>query len=204
MRSFLVRTKQNLLRIEVYLKFIEKKEIKLDKKLFLKMCKEGCVNYEKKYSCPPFSPEFEQIMGDCQGLFIVLFLCKMSQINSTEYNKIRIANVIMKSRLDRLMRVLESKFKTSYLSTGSCRLCKPCKLKLDKPCSHPDKRRYSLESVCIDCDYLTKKLFNLPLVWYKNKKAPQYSCVVCGLICNKKESKKIEKEVNLFVMKDEI
>ena len=41
---------------------IEKDKIKTDKKRFLEMCKNGCKNYNKKYSCPPKSPDFNFII----------------------------------------------------------------------------------------------------------------------------------------------
>jgi len=193
MSSFNIKTNQNNLKINYYMNFIGKQEISIKKQLFNEMCKKGCVNYNKKYSCPLFTPRFEILTKDCQGLLIILFQCPLEQIDSTEYNKVRIANVVMKSRIDKLMRILENKFKTTFLSTGSCRLCKPCKLKLNQPCAHPDKKRYSLESIGVDCDILSKHLFNIPMLWYKEKKAPEYSCVVCGLLCNSEDVNKIKK-----------
>ena len=194
-KSFKIRTENNSLRIEYLFDFIAKDKIKVDKLLFEKMCREGCVNYNKKYSCPPFSPSFNILCRDFEGLFVVMFVCRLNQISSTEYNKIRIANVIMKSRIDKLMRELEEKTNLKYLSTGSCRLCKPCKLKLKQPCKHPNKRRYSLESTGIDCNTLVEKLFKIKLQWYRDKKAPEYTCVACGLICNKGDVKNIEKNI---------
>jgi hypothetical protein len=31
---------------------------------------------------------------------------------------------------------------------------------------------------------LSKRLFNIPLLWFREEKAPEYSCVLAGLICN--------------------
>lgn len=199
MDSFKIKTKQNNLSISCYKGFIPKKDIKIERKLFAKMCKQGCKNYSKKYSCPPFTPDFEKITNKHEGLFIVLFLCNLEEINSTEYNKIRIANVVMKSRLMKLMRYLEDKHKTIFLSTGSCNLCKPCKLKLKLPCTHPQKRRYSLESIGIDCNHISEKLFSKPLLWYKDKKAPKYTCVMCGLMSNANDEEPIKKDVTSWL-----
>ncbi len=199
MASFEIQTPKNKFKIEYFSCFIEKEKVKTNKELFSNMCEEGCKNYGKKYSCPPFSPNFINIIKNHKGLFIVLFLCKLNQINSTQYNKIRIVNVVMKSRIIKLMRLLENKFKTIFLSTGSCNLCKPCQLKLNKPCKHPNKKRYCLESTGIDCDYLSKKLFKTHLLWYKNKKAPEYTCVMCGLLCNKNQIENIKKEAEKII-----
>jgi predicted metal-binding protein len=199
MNSFKVKTENNNLKINYYFEFIKKQDIKQDKELFNKMCKKGCKNYNKKYSCPPFVPKLNILLKDNDGLYMVLFLCNLNQINSTEYNKVRIANVVMKSRIIKLMREVEQKFNTIFLSSGSCNLCKPCKLKLNLQCKHPDKRRYSLEAAGIDCHCISKRLFNIPLLWYKNKKAPRYTCVICGLICQKKQKQRIKTEIEKFI-----
>jgi len=193
-------TNQNNLKINTYSKFIDKDEVVAKKQLFNNMCKKGCKNYNKKYCCPPLTPDFNNLIKNNQGLFVVLFVCNLDQINSTEYNKVRIANVVMKSRVIKLMRHLEEKFNTIFLSTGSCNLCKPCQLKLNKPCKHPKKRRYCLESVGVDCNNLSKKLFNIPLLWYKNKKAPEYTLVICGLVCNKEKAEEIEKQTKKWLL----
>lgn len=191
--EFEVKTPSNHVKVEVYSGFIDKKEIRTDRKLFSEMCKK-CRNYNKKYSCPPKSPDFNLICSK-EGLFIVLFKISLSQISSTEYNKVQIASSILKSRIDRLMRLLEEKLKTKYLTSGSCRLCKPCCLEKNLPCKHPEKMRFSLESTGIDCNFISEKLFKFPLLWFKNKKAPEYACALAGLISDKKDKETIESEL---------
>jgi predicted metal-binding protein len=195
MHSFKIKTPQNEVIIDYFFEFISKEQVPVNRVLFEEMCKKGCKNYNNKYSCPPFTPKFEYLIKNREGLFIILFSSPLSNIKSSEYNKVRIANSVMKSRMLKLMYYLESKFNTQFLSSGSCNLCKPCKCKLKLPCKHPDKRRYSLESIGIDCNKLSKDLFNHPLTWYKNKKAPEYSCIICGLICNQSQIQEIEKEI---------
>lgn len=195
MPSFNARTEENDLTIDYYASFIKKQDISVDKLKFKGLCESGCRNYNQKYSCPPFSPSFESLASNHEGLFVLMFRCRLDQISSAGYNKVRIANAVMKSRIDRLMRELESKFKTTFLSTGSCRLCRPCKCKSNQPCRHPDKRRYSLEAVGIDCNHLSESLFNIPLQWFRDKRAPEYTCVLCGLFSDKEDAREIEKEI---------
>jgi hypothetical protein len=106
------------------------------------------------------------------------------------------------------MRVLEKQFKTKFLSSGSCRLCKPCNLQNNLPCKHPKEMRFSLESTEIDCNDLSTKLFNTPLLWFKNNKAPEYTCILAGLISNKNEEQHIitelEKSINTLFINPEI
>lgn len=199
MQSFTIKTENNKLKVEYFSKFIEKEKIKTDNQLFSKMCKEGCKNYGTKHSCPPASPSLNELIRDYEGLVVVMFKCSLREIKSTEYNKVRIANAAIKSRIIRLMQHLQEHSNNGFLSTGSCNLCKPCKLKLKKACAHPEKRRYSLEATGVDCNALTKELFKTKLVWHKDKRAPEYTCVVCGLICNKKYAQNIEKKAKAWV-----
>ena len=187
--------------IEVYSDFIAKERIKIDKVCFSELCKK-CKNYNKKYACPPKSPDFNLICNK-EGVYIVLLKCNLEQIKNTgEYNKIRIANSILKSRIDRFMRSLEEKSgnKLKFLSSGSCRLCKKCNFQKNLPCKYPNKMRFSLEATGIHVEDLTKKLFDLPLLWYDSKKhlAPEYTCVVAGLMCDKKDVEKINYSSDSF------
>lgn len=168
------------------------KEIKVDKNLFQQMCRDGCPNYNQKFGCPPLSPQFNDVVNE-KELFLLAMVLKLNQFdnqNYQEYLKIRIANSVLKSRIEKVMRKLEKITKTKFLSTGACRLCKPCQKKIGKPCKHPDKRRYSLESLGVDCNHLTQEAFNFPLKWYKNKKAPKYTTVICGLLLKENQDLK--------------
>ena len=194
MKIFQVRTPLNLINIDYDFCLINRKDIQTNKELFDNLCRNGCPNFGKKYSCPPYSPKFEFLGKEFEYLFLARFSCDLNQINSNEYNKIRIANSVMKSRMDKLMRNLEEKIGGIFLSNGSCRLCKPCLCKEGKPCKHPKKRRYSLESTGINVDYLAEKYFNKKLLWYDSKlgKSPEYTCVVSALFCSKDNFEALE------------
>lgn len=198
-----VKSSTRAYNLEAYSSFIKKEEILVKKVLFSEMCEKGCKNYGNKFSCPPRTPCFDNLFSsrEKEGLLIVMFLMRTKEINSTEYNKIRIANSIMKSRIDKLMRILENKFETKFLSSGSCRLCRTCCLKLKKPCKHPEKMRYSLEATGIDCNSLSENLFNIPLLWFKQGKAPEYTCVLAGLFCDAQDAEEIKSQVESLLNK---
>ena len=65
-------------------------------------------------------------------------------------------------------------------------------MKIGKPCKHPDKMRYSLESTGVDCNFLSEELFGISLLWFKNGKAPENTCCMCGLMCNSFEAQAIK------------
>ena len=155
--------------------------VKTDKALFFNMCKGGCRNFNNKYSCPPCSPHFLQYTKNYKHLLVVLLKINLDQLNYKEYHKLRVGNAVIKPRIEKLMRSLEKNFDSKFLSTGACRLCKTCQKKLGKPCKRPKQMRFSLESVGVDCNKLVEDVFGFPLLWYKNKKAPEYTSVVSAL-----------------------
>ena len=185
---FYVQTPKHKLLIRYFMGILDIKSVKLNKRLFFKMCKEGCVNFDKKYGCPPNSGDFSDLVKKFDKLFVMLFTLEMSQFDKTnyqEYLKLRIANSVLKSRIEKVMRVIEEKYNGLFFGSGACRLCNSCNKKRDLPCKYPKRRRPSLEAAGVDCNYLTKKLFDIPLQWYKDKKCPEYTSAVCGLAVSK-------------------
>lgn len=188
-KSFNVKTPLHKFTVDYNYKFVNISDVKVEKLKFLDMCKKGCKNFENKYSCPPFSPDFEFLVKGCKKLFVVMLSFDLKQlVNSKykDYHKLKIGNAVIKPRIERLMRNLEIKFNTKFLGSGACRLCKPCVAAFNKPCKHPEKLRFSLESVGVDCNDLFCKLFGKELLWYSDKKAPLYTSVVAALLINNK------------------
>lgn len=197
-RVIIAETPKHELRIRAFFNSIKCSKVKIRKELFSRMCEESCRNFDKKYCCPPYAPRFEEFVRSYDRLLVVLFTLSLNQLNGfnyLDYHKLRIANIVLKSRIERFMRCLDEVFKTRFLSTGACRLCKPCKCKIGEPCKHPNKMRYSLESVGVDCDYLSRELFNIPLLWYEDKKAPEYTSVICAIPIKENKDAVVEEGV---------
>jgi predicted metal-binding protein len=156
-----------------------------NKDLFLELCRNGCQNYAKKWSCPPFAPSYAEYIDRWDYLTVFLFQVDMFQFFyiKNNYLKIKAANSILKSRADRFLRHLALQH-GGYISTGSCRLCKPCKCKLELPCTHPKNMSFSFEAMGINVDALVQNHFNTQLLWYKQGCLPKYTSVVCGLLSN--------------------
>jgi predicted metal-binding protein len=157
----------------------------MDKTKFDRMCLEGCPNYHHKWSCPPYSPDFERFASIWDNLYIVFMHTDLSQFSyiQNDYLKVKAANSILKSRADRYTRSMAKKH-GNYISTGSCRLCKPCKCKIGELCAHPEIMTYSYEALGIDVGQLVEEYFHKPLMWYKRDCLPQYTSVVSGILTN--------------------
>lgn len=150
---------------------------------FNELCKSGCLNYGKKWSCPPFTPSFEQYTNSYKYLSVCVLSINLSQFFyiKNDYLKVKAANIILKSRIDKVLRFL-SQYSDSYISTGSCRLCNPCKCKMHKECAKPDIMSYSFEALGVDVDFMVMSLFQHKLLWYKKGNLPEYTSVVAGLL----------------------
>jgi predicted metal-binding protein len=153
------------------------------KKTFEKMCAQGCPNYGMKWSCPPFAPSFQEWLQDETSLLVIMLSIRFDQFSyiKNDYLKVKAANSILKSRLDKVLRKTARLYNARYLSSGSCRLCKPCKCKHGLPCANPHIMSYSYEALGIDVSALVECCFDYPLLWYKKGYLPPYTCVVGGL-----------------------
>lgn len=170
---------------------IEKCAALVHKEKFDCLCKEGCSNYNRKWSCPPLSPAFEDVSNNYKYLYVFYLRISLDQLDyiKNDYLKIKAANSILKSRADGFLRYMISKSKNSkYISTGSCRLCKPCKLQKGLPCAHPNIMTYSFEALGVNVEALVNLCFQSPLQWYARGNLPMYTSVVCGLLTNEKLS----------------
>lgn len=157
----------------------------VNKTKFDHLCQIGCPNYAHKWSCPPFAPLFSDIACKWEKIYLVLMHADLEQFAyiKNDYLKVKAANSMLKSRADQFIREM-AKQHGGCISTGSCRLCKPCKCKIGMPCAHPNLMAYSFEALGVDVGQLVMTYFQKQLLWYKKKSLPQYTSVVCGILTN--------------------
>lgn len=185
--SFINRTPSAEISIHVKLAVIESRQLTEyeSKREIEKLC-EQCPTYGGKWSCPPHSPAFSQYnLDEYPYAAMILFSCDLDQFSytKTEYIKIKAANTIMKSRMDRLMRGLEQAADGVMISNGNCRLCNPCSKKKGESCKKPERMRFSMEALGLNVGRITSDIFSHELLWYKDKKIPRYlSAAACLLL----------------------
>lgn len=149
------------------------------------LCKDGCVNFGRKWSCPPASPSFASVS---RRFTVMTVLCYRITLDTWPdlhpFRAIKAANAVMKSELEKWLRGSRSD-EVFPLGTGSCRACKPCAKGKDLPCAKPEKRLYSLEATGVDAARLVHDCFGFPLQWYqRDAEPPEYTCAVCGILHN--------------------
>lgn len=165
---------------------IEEFESCIDTKTIRDLCALGCVNYGKKWSCPPYSPEIIDIIeaNSYNHVIIItsyIFLADMRYIKNS-YQQVKAANMILKSKCENYARTLEKLTDGYALLSGSCNLCKPCYKKRGLPCGKPKARRYSLESTGVNVACVSARFCKHELMWYKKGETLPYTSVVTAVL----------------------
>ena len=141
---------------------------------FTNLCKEGCPNYNSNYTCPPNSPNFQDYIKDYKYSFIIAMYMKISK-----HNTIVDAHQYLRSLLSDLLIPLEAKVNGLLTDGGRCLICKSCAYVDKLPCRFPQKMRFSMESMGIDLDGVSKDILNHSLTW--NEDENNY-CTVIGSV----------------------
>ena len=185
--SFVNRTPSAEISVRVRLTVLESRRLtEYENKREIDQLCEACPTYGGKWSCPPHSPAFSVYdLEEYPYAALVLFSCELDQFSytKTEYIRIKAANTILKSRMDRLMRGLEQAVGGVMISNGNCKLCNPCSKKKGEPCKKPERMRFSMEALGLNVGRITADVFGHELLWYKDKKIPRYlSAAACLLM----------------------
>lgn len=185
--SFIHQTPSAALLVQVKIKLVPSKElVPYENKQYISKLCTACPTYGKKWSCPPHSPALSDLdLSAYPHAALVLFWCELDQYDhaKTDYIKVKAANSVLKSRMDRFMRKMEDCLGGVLLSNGTCKLCRPCSGLAGQPCKRPEKMRFSMEALGLDVSRITEKEFEHPLLWYSSGKSPVYlSAVACLLM----------------------
>ena len=177
-------TRRYELHIHKFAKSLPTASFDVDYIKFSQLCRDGCRNYGLKYSCPPFSPAFTDFLTAASEALVICYKIDLSQFGPIAlYSRIRAANSILKSMLDRELTYFKMRgFKVA--GSGSCRACRVCGAKMGAACKKPDRRTYSLEALGADVASLVARLFGFQSEWYlPDRGRPEYTCTVGAVFC---------------------
>lgn len=179
-RTILIKVKGKVIDdISVFRNYYEREKVE-------NACKEGCPNYCNKWSCPPYAKSFLNSGKDYSKACLLCFSTEMEYYSDikNKYLAVKAANVTLKTLIEKCARSIEEYTNGYSLLSGSCRLCKPCHCKIKQPCKHPDKMRYSMEATGLNVQKLCFDFLEHSLLWYENKKVPQYTSVAVLILFN--------------------
>ncbi|HWQ77693.1 MAG TPA: DUF2284 domain-containing protein, partial [Anaerovoracaceae bacterium] len=92
-----------------------------------------------------------------------------------------------KKLFERLLE-LEKKYPGGIgMSAGDCHLCGKCTRSAGEACLHPDKMRYSIESLGGNLVKTTEELLGIELKWVEGK-LPEYLTIVTGFLTDDPEA----------------
>ena len=151
-----------------------------------KACKEGCVNYGKKWSCPPYSINFTTLSKKYSKAILFVFSTDLKYYVDikNKYTALKAANVTLKVLIEKCVRSIEEQIDGYSLLSGSCRLCKKCACKTNEKCRKPEKMRFSMEASGLNVVELCEELIGFKLLWYANKILPEYTSTVSMIMYN--------------------
>ena len=163
----------------------------VDVETFLECCK-TCPNYNKIWSCPTYDFDVLDYWKQYQTIALyghqIVFdeSAKNKQYTQEDLDNL-IDSVVSKEKqilTDHLL-LLEKEYPGSIsLSAGSCQLCGPnnCTKTEGLPCRHPEKLRYSIESLGGNVGKTISNSFHIELEWVEEGKLPNHFVLVCGLL----------------------
>ncbi|MEG6616824.1 DUF2284 domain-containing protein [Peptococcaceae bacterium 1198_IL3148] len=177
-----------------------KRLIKFEKQHF---CQPSCHNYNNKWSCPPHNLTFSQYAKGYPCALVALFYCHLDQITyvKTLAMKKRIANTILRSRLNKLMRQLEKNYAGRLIANNSCGLCKPCtrKSKSQSYCKKPQEMRYSLDSLGLNVTEMSLALFDHQTARHNQKVSLNYATAAAVLLLKHPPDESTDQIVSTFL-----
>lgn len=136
------------------------------------MCKFGCKNFNRKFSCPPYSLSTYKKVRNYNFNWVILFATSYKFNNN--YSKFKTKFLYSQKEYE-IQRISHQLFnlinfnghKNLVFSGGSCKRCRPCSCVEGSGCKKPSLKQISMEAIQIDCiKTLTNAGFDLQLTNY--------------------------------------
>jgi len=120
------------------------------------MCKFGCKNYNRKYSCPPASLSIYKKIKNKNYKWATLFATTYQLPKNASFFRTKAFNNQKEMEIQRIVNQLDgimerSKVDHLSLSGGSCQKCRKCSLVSNEACKKPQFKYASMEAVQVDC-----------------------------------------------------
>ena len=155
-------------------------------------CCEACPNFQKRWSCPPFSFSVEELWASFHTLvFYGKKIHTPSDWLGQQYSpqemaeRYRLLLAPVKEQLLTEILNMEQLYPGSLaLSAGSCNVCgeEKCTRAEGKPCCKPEKMRYSIESLGGDVGKSIETYLGENLIWANDGQLPPHFILLAGLL----------------------
>lgn len=137
-------------------------------------CQYGCGCYNRRLTCPPFSPTPDYTQKLLQGYKTGIFFTYSAR---SEKEEVRLRRRMRRSlaRLEREI-FLDGYYRAFGMAAGPCNLCRTCNI--TSPCKYPEIARPAMEACGIDV-YQTAKNVGIQLRVVRTPDEPAtYCCLI--------------------------
>ena len=156
---------------------------------FLGCCRE-CPNYDKRWSCPPYSFSVEAIWKQYTSILLYELKIPINKhlrdniYTQEELNEIScvILAPIKKQLTEELMSLEDQYPGSKALFAGACDLCKSCNKENGETCRHPEQMRYSIEALGGNVAQAVQFYFGDRILWAANGHLPEHYILLGGLL----------------------
>ena len=151
---------------------------------FMAYCRE-CPNYNARWSCPSLSFGVGDLLAKYDRVHLVglkMTYDEMTIASADTPAKVKSVTwdtlFVEKRALEETLLAVEGEHAGSRaLSSGGCHYCDTCARTEGKPCTYPDKMRYSLDAFGFDLTAITADQFGIDLCWSKGALPPYYTLI---------------------------
>jgi len=139
----------------VFLKTVRIEDVIFDERAKY-MCKYGCKNFNRKYSCPPYSISQHKRISESDFQWVLLFATSYKINEEYSRYKIRYFNIQKEYEIQRISNQIYNfisfnGYQNMVFSGGSCKRCRPCSCIEGIVCKKPLLKQISMEAIQIDC-----------------------------------------------------
>lgn len=150
----------------------------VDVDYFLNLCRE-CPSYGRVWSCPPYDFNPVSLLKSYDMFHIQGYVIKYSG-ERTEKEMIEVLREV-KQKLSKELRLQEDD-SSMALEAGSCNECERCSRSDGKKCIHPEKMRYSVESLGGNVTKILEELCGKRIQWIDGNSLPNHFILIGGIL----------------------
>ena len=159
-----------------------------DVERFEAFCKQ-CPGYGKTWSCPPFGFDPTTVSDGFKTVTLMGTTIEFDEETRAACTSAEQSSAVGREAMEQVwVMLLPRLYKMERDKSGSrcftfrCSLCpEGCTRPEGKPCRHPDKMRYSLESVGFDIIAMARDLLGIDLEWSSDGTLPKHLSLITAL-----------------------
>jgi len=144
---------------------------------------EACPKHGKNLSCPPYSPRFQNYVGNAKMGRVICVRFPTEHFHQSIPEE-RYRSCFRKARSLLVAELLDYRRQGhTVVGSGACLACEECAVEAgDEECKKPEKRIYSLESLGVNVITLTQKCFNIDLEWSGGDHLADFVCALGAVV----------------------